>query len=56
MSTSANLAGKDPLLTFSGVEDVFGSLLDGIVPGETGEQKTPSKIQDLRSGQLVRAG
>ncbi|WP_422444517.1 MULTISPECIES: L-threonylcarbamoyladenylate synthase [unclassified Endozoicomonas] len=56
VSTSANLAGKDPLLTFSGVEEVFGSLLDGIVPGETGEQKTPSKIQDLRSGQLVRAG
>lgn len=56
VSTSANLAGEDPLLTFSGVEEVFGSLLDGIVPGETGGQKTPSKIQDLRSGGLVRAG
>lgn len=56
VSTSANLAGKDPLLNYSGVEEVFGALLDGIVPGETGKQKTPSKIQDLRSGELVRAG
>ncbi len=56
VSTSANLAGKDPLLTFSSVEEEFGALLDAIVPGETGGQKTPSKIQDLRSGELVRAG
>lgn len=56
VSTSANLAGKDPLLTFSGVEEEFGALLDGIVSGDTGEQKTPTKIQDLRSGELVRAG
>ncbi len=56
VSTSANLAGKEPLLTFSGVEEEFGVLLDGIVLGDTGEQKTPSKIQDLRSGELVRAG
>ncbi|USE36693.1 L-threonylcarbamoyladenylate synthase [Endozoicomonas sp. SCSIO W0465] len=56
VSTSANLAGKAPLLTFSSVKEAFGSQLDGIVPGETGGQKTPSKIQDLRSGELVRAG
>lgn len=56
ISTSANLAGQDPLLTFTEVEEAFGTLLDGILPGNTGEQKTPSTIQDLRSGELVRAG
>ena len=56
VSTSANIAGKDPLLTYSSIEEEFGSLLDGIVTGETGERKTPSKIQDLSSGELVRAG
>ncbi len=56
VSTSANVAGKAPLLTCSSVEEEFGSLLDGIVPGEIGERKTPSKIQDLSSYELVRAG
>ncbi|MFK0571390.1 L-threonylcarbamoyladenylate synthase [Endozoicomonas sp.] len=56
VSTSANLAGKEPLLTFSAIEEEFGGLLDAIVPGDTGEQKIPSIIQDLRSGELVRAG
>lgn len=55
VSTSANIAGLDPLLTFEDVSKEFGSVLDGIVFGDTGDQKTPSKIQDLRSGELIRA-
>lgn len=56
ISTSANLAGHEPLLTQAGVEEEFGLLLQGVVSGKTGEQKAPSIIQDLRTGQLVRAG
>ncbi|WP_067515854.1 L-threonylcarbamoyladenylate synthase [Endozoicomonas ascidiicola] len=56
VSTSANLAGNDPLLIQAEVEAEFGHLLQGIVTGETGDQKTPSTIQDLRTGKLVRAG
>ena len=56
VSTSANLAGQAPLLTAEAVREQFGTMLDAIVPGTTGGQKTPSKIQDLRSGKLVRAG
>ena len=56
VSTSANLAGQAPLLTAEAVQEQFGTLLDAIVPGATGGQKMPSKIQDLRSGKLVRAG
>ena len=56
VSTSANLAGQDPLLTAEAVQEQFGTLLDAIVPGATGGQNMPSKIQDLRSGKLVRAG
>ena len=56
VSTSANLAGNEPLLTISEVSTTFAGELDYIVTGTTGEQKTPSTIQDLRSGKLVRAG
>ncbi len=56
VSTSANLAGQAPLLTAEAVQEQFGLSLDGIVQGATGGQKTPSRIRDLRSGKLVRAG
>ena len=56
VSTSANLAGQVPLLTAEAVQEQFGTVLDAIVQGATGGQKTPSRIQDLRSGKLVRAG
>ncbi len=56
VSTSANLAGNEPLLTMADVNATFANELDYVVPGVTGEQKTPSVIQDLRSGKLVRAG
>jgi len=56
VSTSANLAGQAPLLTAEAVQAQFGTMLDVVVQGATGGQKTPSKIQDLRSGKLVRQG
>ena len=54
VSTSANLAGQAPLLTAESVQEKFGAMLDAIVQGATGEQKMPSRIQDLRSGKLMR--
>ena len=38
VSTSANIAGNEPLLSQTDVENEFGQLLQGIVSGETGEQ------------------
>ena len=56
VSTSANRAGEEPLLTFAGTEQEFSGELDAIVDGETGEQRIPSEIRDLRSGKIIRAG
>lgn len=56
VSTSANRAGGDALLTLSGVEQEFSGELDAIIDGETGPQSIPSQIRDLRSGKIIRAG
>ena len=56
VSTSANRAGEEPLLTLAGVEQEFPGELEAIVDGETGLQRIPSEIRDLRSGKIIRAG
>ena len=56
VSTSANRAGEPPLLTEQTLHQQFGSLVDQIVSGSTGANKTPSEIRDLQTGQLIRSG
>lgn len=56
VSTSANRAGEEPLFTYADTEQEFAGELDAIVDGETGSQRIPSEIRDLRTGQLIRAG
>ena len=56
VSTSANRAGEDPLLTLADVNNEFSGELKTIVDGETGLQRIPSQIRDLRSGKIIRAG
>ena len=55
VSTSANRAGEDPLLTLGDVNKEFSSELEAIVDGETDSQRIPSQIRDLRSGKIIRA-
>lgn len=56
VSTSANRAGEEPLLTQAGVNHEFSGELEAIVVGETGSQPIPSQIRDLRTGKIIRAG
>ncbi|MGI9275886.1 MAG: L-threonylcarbamoyladenylate synthase [Endozoicomonas sp.] len=56
VSTSANRAGEEPLLTSEQVSREFGSLVDLIVEGDTGSQSTPSEIRDLQTGSIIRSG
>lgn len=56
ISTSANRAGEDPLQTFEQVQEQMGDELDLIVPGETGPSNNPSRICDLLTGEVIRAG
>lgn len=55
VSTSANVAGHPPARTRLSVEKNLGRQLDFIVPGELGGQSNPSRIIDLRSGNILRA-
>lgn len=54
VSTSANLAGKRPARTALQVVRQLGSRIDGIVPGELGQEQNPSRIIDLLSGVTLR--
>jgi len=53
VSTSANRAGLKPLRTFSACAKVFDrSVL--VLPGRVGARKTPSTIQHLLTGRIIR--
>lgn len=53
VSTSANRAGRKPLKTRSACIKAFGmSVL--VLPGRIGARKTPSTIQHLISGKIIR--
>jgi L-threonylcarbamoyladenylate synthase len=53
VSTSANRAGLKPLKTGSACIKAFG-LNVLVLPGRVGARKTPSTIQHLLTGQIVR--
>lgn len=54
VSTSANLAGEDPAKTQTQIETVFGDQIDYVVAGDLGQNKQPSQVRDLVSGQVIR--
>lgn len=54
VSTSANLAGRQPARTALQVVSQLGSRIDGIVHGELGREQNPSRIIDLISGATLR--
>lgn len=54
VSTSANLAGEPELKTEQEVRQQFGDQLDAILPGELGNQLSPSQIYDLATNQKLR--
>jgi L-threonylcarbamoyladenylate synthase len=56
VSTSANLAGQDPVLTSSQILTDFSGKIDALVLGDLGQQAQPSTIIDARSGQILRNG
>ena len=54
VSTSANLAGRQPARSRLHIARTFGDQLDYVVNGELGQSKQPSQVKDLVSGQIVR--
>lgn len=56
VSTSANRSGLAPAYTSLQVRLAFARNLDYIVPGNVGQQTSPSQICDLYSGTIMRAG
>lgn len=54
ISTSANLAGEPPLVSYESVVDVFGKEVDAILKGPLGGLASPSRITDLETGEVLR--
>ncbi|SFC41936.1 L-threonylcarbamoyladenylate synthase [Marinospirillum celere] len=54
VSTSANLAGEPTLESYQAVIEAFGEEVDAVLNGPLGGLKTPSRIADLDTGEVVR--
>ena len=54
VSTSANRSGRAAARSTLQVRRRFGSVLDYILPGETGKAGMPSEIRDARTGAILR--
>ncbi|MCP5077931.1 MAG: threonylcarbamoyl-AMP synthase [Psychromonas sp.] len=55
VSTSANLAGKNPSITWQQVEKQLGDKVDFIVRGETSGLLKPSMIINGLTGEIIRS-
>ncbi len=55
VSTSANLAGKEPAKDAQQVSLILGDRIDAILEGEIGDLDKPTEIRDSISGQIIRA-
>jgi L-threonylcarbamoyladenylate synthase len=55
VSSSANVAGRQPPRQRFQVRRYFGDRLDGIAPGAVGRTPRPSTIRDVFSDQVIRA-
>ena len=54
VSTSANLAGGEAARSRFHIAHAFGDQIDYVVNGELGQNKQPSEVKDLVSGQIIR--
>lgn len=54
VSTSANIAGKPPLIQVEQVREEFFDKLDFILPGRVGNLSGPTEIRDVITGQILR--
>jgi len=55
VSTSANLSGQQPAITWQEVEDTLSNKIDFIIKGNTLGYTQPSKIIDALTGETIRA-
>ncbi|MDB2461203.1 Sua5/YciO/YrdC/YwlC family protein [Gammaproteobacteria bacterium] len=56
ISTSANIAGKKPIVTIEEILDIFGNNIDYVINDKVGESTKPSKILDLITKKVLRVG
>ena len=56
ISTSANKSGDDPIVKSSEFDNYFHNFIDYIVDGKIGDSKKPSRILDLITKEVLRAG
>jgi L-threonylcarbamoyladenylate synthase len=56
VSTSANLAGRPPARNALQVRKGLAGQVDYLLSGQTGKQRRPTTIRDLKSGRVIRAG
>ena len=54
VSTSANIAGRDPARDISDLHHQFPKGIDALVPGGLGNERNPSAIYDVLSGKRLR--
>ncbi|HIG36386.1 MAG TPA: tRNA threonylcarbamoyladenosine biosynthesis protein RimN, partial [Oceanospirillaceae bacterium] len=54
VSTSANVAGRNPAMSRLHIEQRFGGELDYVLNGQLGLNKQPSQVKDLVSGRIIR--
>ena len=54
VSTSANRSGQQPARSVLDIRLRFGTRIDFVLPGTTGNQLRPSCIRDLASGEIIR--
>ncbi|HCH32804.1 MAG TPA: tRNA threonylcarbamoyladenosine biosynthesis protein RimN [Oceanospirillaceae bacterium] len=54
VSTSANVAGRNPAMSRLHIEQRFGGELDYVLNGPLGQNKQPSQVKDLVSGRIIR--
>src|SRR5450432_1896790 len=55
VSTSANLAGREPARTIDALDPVLLAQIDGVLDGLTGGLEAPTPIRDAASGTVLRA-
>jgi L-threonylcarbamoyladenylate synthase len=54
ISTSANLSGQSPCLTYQQVDTVFADKISGVLNGKLGGSTQPCSIRDLATGKIIR--
>lgn len=55
VSTSANPSARRPATSASAVRRYFNNRIDGLLPGAVGPMRRPTPIQDLLTGEWLRA-